>query len=55
MPATASAPIFAVILAGGSGTKFWPLSRSQYPKQVLRLLGSESLLQATIARLLPRI
>ena len=48
-------PIFGVILAGGSGTRFWPLSRSQYPKQVLRLLGSESLLQSTIERLLPRI
>ncbi len=47
--------LFGVILAGGSGTRFWPLSRSQYPKQVLRLLGSESLLQATIERLLPRI
>jgi mannose-1-phosphate guanylyltransferase/mannose-6-phosphate isomerase len=48
-------PLFGVILAGGSGTRFWPLSRSQYPKQVLRLLGSGSLLQATIGRLLPRI
>jgi mannose-1-phosphate guanylyltransferase/mannose-6-phosphate isomerase len=48
-------PLFGVILAGGSGTRFWPVSRSQYPKQVLRLLGSESLLQATCNRLLPRI
>jgi mannose-1-phosphate guanylyltransferase/mannose-6-phosphate isomerase len=48
-------PLFAIILAGGSGTRFWPLSRSQYPKQVLHLLGSESLLQATCNRLLPRI
>ncbi|RJR34075.1 MAG: mannose-1-phosphate guanylyltransferase/mannose-6-phosphate isomerase [Deltaproteobacteria bacterium] len=48
-------PLYGVILAGGSGTRFWPLSRSQYPKQVLKLLGSESLLQATIERLLPRI
>lgn len=48
-------PLFGVILAGGSGTRFWPLSRSQYPKQVLRLLGSESMLQATCGRLLPRI
>lgn len=47
--------LFGVILAGGSGTRFWPLSRSQYPKQVLRLLGSESMIQDTIERLLPRI
>ncbi len=51
----AAEPLFGVILAGGSGTRFWPLSRSQYPKQVLRLLGSDSLLQSTVARLLPRI
>ncbi|WP_449245252.1 mannose-1-phosphate guanylyltransferase/mannose-6-phosphate isomerase [Desulfobacca acetoxidans] len=47
--------LFGVILAGGSGTRFWPLSRSQYPKQVLHLLGSDSMLQATINRLLPLI
>ncbi len=55
MKSSSSLPIFGVILAGGSGTRFWPLSRSQYPKQVLRLLGSESMIQATIERLLPRI
>jgi mannose-1-phosphate guanylyltransferase/mannose-6-phosphate isomerase len=48
-------PIYGVILAGGWGTRFWPLSRSQYPKQVLRLLGSDSMLQSTVERLLPRI
>ena len=51
----ATIPLYGVILAGGSGTRFWPLSRSQYPKQVLRLLGSESMLQTTVERLLPRI
>ena len=48
-------PISGIILAGGIGSRFWPLSRSQYPKQVLRLLGSESMIQSTIERLLPRI
>jgi mannose-1-phosphate guanylyltransferase/mannose-6-phosphate isomerase len=48
-------PIHGVILAGGWGTRFWPLSRSEYPKQVLRLMGSESMLQSTVERLLPRI
>jgi len=47
--------ISGIILAGGIGTRFWPLSRSQYPKQVLRLLSSESMLQSTVERLLPRI
>ncbi len=55
MTAQSSFPIYGVILAGGFGTRFWPLSRSQYPKQVLRLMGSESLIQSTIERLLPRI
>lgn len=36
-----------VILAGGSGTRFWPLSRESYPKQFLRLLGKDTLLQQT--------
>lgn len=51
----ADIPLFGVILAGGSGTRFWPASRHLYPKQVLRLLGSQSMLEATISRLLPRI
>ncbi len=40
-----------VILAGGSGTRLWPLSRELYPKQFLPLLGERSLLQETIGRL----
>lgn len=41
------------ILAGGSGTRFWPRSRRQHPKQVLSLDGERSMLQQTIDRLLP--
>ncbi|MGL4409735.1 mannose-1-phosphate guanylyltransferase/mannose-6-phosphate isomerase [Zoogloea sp.] len=41
----------AVILSGGSGTRLWPLSREQYPKQLLALVGQETMLQATAGRL----
>jgi mannose-1-phosphate guanylyltransferase len=44
---------FAVVLAGGSGTRLWPLSRRGRPKQLLPLLGTRSLLQATVDRLAP--
>lgn len=40
-----------VILCGGSGTRLWPLSREQYPKQLLRLTGEHTMLQATALRL----
>ena len=40
-----------VILSGGSGTRLWPLSRSQYPKQFLPLVTDNSMLQETLARL----
>lgn len=39
-----------VILSGGSGTRLWPLSREKYPKQLLPLIGEDSLLQATACR-----
>lgn len=39
-----------VVLCGGSGTRLWPLSRAQRPKQFLELVGSQSLLQQTILR-----
>lgn len=42
----------AIILAGGSGTRLWPLSRKNYPKQFLRLNGDKSLLQQAIERTL---
>lgn len=45
--------MIAVILAGGAGTRLWPLSRRQYPKQFLKIDGTASLLQETVGRLLP--
>ena len=42
---------YALILAGGSGTRFWPLSRNSQPKQLLDLFGDGTLLEQTIARL----
>jgi mannose-1-phosphate guanylyltransferase len=43
--------MFAVVMAGGSGTRLWPLSRRRSPKQLLALTGETSLLQQTVARL----
>jgi mannose-1-phosphate guanylyltransferase len=45
--------LHAVLLAGGSGTRFWPLSRAQKPKQFLRLVTGRTLLAETYARILP--
>jgi mannose-1-phosphate guanylyltransferase/mannose-6-phosphate isomerase len=50
-----SNPIKAVVLAGGSGTRLWPLSRLQLPKQFLKLEGDCTLLDETIRRLHPLI
>ena len=41
----------AVIMAGGSGTRLWPLSRAAHPKQFLALHGDDTMLQATLKRL----
>lgn len=43
--------VYAVLLAGGSGTRLWPVSRQLYPKQLVKLIGNESLVQRTIKRL----
>lgn len=43
--------IHPVLLCGGSGTRLWPLSRKSYPKQFTRLMGDESLFQASARRL----
>jgi mannose-1-phosphate guanylyltransferase/mannose-6-phosphate isomerase len=47
--------VYGVILAGGSGTRFWPLSRERFPKQLLRIMGEGTLLQQTFERLLQKI
>src|SRR5438270_2746632 len=44
-------PIYALILAGGSGERFWPVSRRARPKQLLRLVSDKTLLEQTLARL----
>lgn len=48
---SAKHPYYALILAGGSGTRFWPLSRNHKPKQLLDLFGTGTLLELTIRRL----
>ncbi|MDR3687187.1 MAG: mannose-1-phosphate guanylyltransferase/mannose-6-phosphate isomerase, partial [Coriobacteriia bacterium] len=45
--------LFATILAGGSGQRFWPLSRELNPKQLLSMFGTESLIAQAVHRILP--
>ena len=52
---TTRSDLYAVIMAGGSGTRFWPLSRGAMPKQLLGILGGPTMIQATVARLQPLI
>jgi mannose-1-phosphate guanylyltransferase len=47
------APGYAVIIAGGRGTRFWPLSRAHRPKQLLKLFGKKSMIRETADRVLP--
>ena len=43
--------MFGVIIAGGRGTRFWPISRKKRPKQLLNIIGDQSMLQMTVDRL----
>lgn len=47
--------LHAIVMAGGSGTRFWPKSRRSQPKQLLSLFGGDSLLQDTVARVAPLV
>lgn len=47
--------LHAVVMAGGSGTRFWPKSRRNRPKQLLRLYGDATMLQQTVARIAPLV
>ncbi len=44
---------YAILLAGGTGTRLWPVSRQLYPKQLVKFIGDDSLVQSTIKRLSP--
>jgi len=47
--------LYAIVMAGGSGTRFWPKSRRNRPKQLLRLYGDATMLQQTVARIAPLV
>jgi len=47
--------MYAVIMAGGSGTRFWPLSREKMPKQLLKIGGEDTLICETVSRVSPLI
>jgi mannose-1-phosphate guanylyltransferase len=47
--------VYVVIMAGGGGTRLWPLSRQDRPKPFLPIVGSETLFQRTVARVLPLV
>jgi mannose-1-phosphate guanylyltransferase len=49
------APLFAVVMAGGAGTRFWPLSRRSRPKQLLPFAAGRSLLAVAVERLTPLV
>jgi mannose-1-phosphate guanylyltransferase len=53
--ATDKLSVHAVILAGGRGTRFWPRSRTRTPKQLLNIVGKETMLEQTVARLRPLV
>lgn len=47
--------VYAVIMAGGQGTRFWPRSRRNMPKQLLNIIGEKTMIEQTVARISPLI
>jgi mannose-1-phosphate guanylyltransferase/mannose-6-phosphate isomerase len=47
--------VFPVLLAGGVGSRLWPVSRKLFPKQLVKFIGNDSLVQSTVKRLLPTL
>ena len=47
--------VFAIVMAGGRGERFWPQSRASHPKQLLRLIGNLTLIEQTVERLTPLV
>ena len=51
--AASASNVYAILLAGGTGTRLWPVSRQLYPKQLVKFIGDDSLVQSTVKRLSP--
>ena len=51
--AASATKVYAILLAGGTGTRLWPVSRQLYPKQLVKFIGDDSLVQSTVKRLSP--
>ncbi len=47
--------LYAVIMAGGSGTRFWPWSRKKTPKQLLKITGQDTMIKQTVDRIIGEI
>src|SRR6185369_11913974 len=53
--ATTNSDRYVIIMAGGRGERFWPVSREKAPKQLITLFGKRSFLQAAVDRVLPLV
>ncbi len=51
--ADSASKVYAILLAGGTGTRLWPVSRQLFPKQLVKFIGDDSLVQSTVKRLSP--